>query len=78
VVHGHLVSLEHLVPTVLRMMTTLVPLLSGDSALQTLLADRGLLQRVLVDIPLRAIQAQILECPLLIDFVHETFLGSNF
>jgi hypothetical protein len=31
-----------------------------------------------VDIPLRAIQAQILECPLLIDFVHETFLGSNF
>jgi hypothetical protein len=56
VVAVHLAKLGHVVPTVLKLMTSLVPLLSSDAALRTLLADNKLLLRLLVDLPLRALQ----------------------
>lgn len=63
VVAVHVAKLGQLVPRVLRLMTSLVPLLSSDAALRTLLADNKLLLRLLVDIPLRALQRRSQDTP---------------
>ena len=63
VVAVHLAKLGQVVPTVLKLMTSLVPLLSSDAALRTLLADNKLLLRLLVDLPLRALQRRSQDTP---------------
>jgi len=56
VVAAHVPKLGYVVPTVLKLMMTLLPLLSIDAAFRTLMAEKALLLRLLVDLPLRALQ----------------------
>ena len=56
VLEPNVASLELIVPVVLKLILSLMPVLRSDAALRALLAHREVLLRLLVDIPLRALQ----------------------